>query len=454
VLLYRFFRSVLRLALSVFFRRVEVVGREHIPRSGPVIFCGNHPNSLLDPVLITATCGRIVHFAAKDVLFRSRFLRFFLRALGAVPVQRRKDHAGGVSNEAAFEQLYRVLARGRTMGIFPEGISHDSTQLVELKTGAARIALGASRRHEGLRVRLVPCGLTYVTRNRFRSSVLVQFGEPIEVDEAWLARFEADERAEVRALTEALEQGLRALTVNAEDWDTLRLLDGVRRLYQPRRIRLEDRIELARRFNREYPRVKDEPVVVALLGRVRAYLERLAEFGISDADLRRDIGMLEATFIALRYGVFLFLWLPLAVLGAVVHLPIALLLGLTGERLAPRRDVIATTKFVAGFLVLGLLYVTAPVVSWLLWGWKAGVVVLVLLPATGFATLRVLERAVVAQRLFSTAWRMLRLGREIRQLRAERAALEAAVVQAVNTFKPPDMELLFPRDTLEAEDSL
>lgn len=454
MLLYRLLRGFLRFAVSVFFRRVEVVGLEHVPREGPVVFCGNHPNSLLDPVLITTTCGRLVHFAAKDVLFRSRLLRFFLRALGAVPVQRRKDHGDQASNEAAFEQLFGVLAQGRTMGIFPEGISHDSTQLAELKTGAARIALGASRQHEGLRVQLVPCGLHYVTRNRFRSSVLVQYGEPIAVDDAWLARYEEDRREAVRELTASIDQSLRGLTVNAEDWDTLRLLDGVRRLYQPRRIKLEERIELARRFNREYPRVKDEPAVVALLDRVRHYLMHLDELGLSDADLRRDIGLLEAVFIAVRYGLFLFLWLPLAVVGAVVHLPIALLLGLTGERLAPRKDVIATTKFVAGFLVLGLLYVTAPVVAWLLWGWHVGLPVLVLLPATGFATLRVLERAVAAKRLFSTAWRMLRLGREIRLMRAERAALEAAVVQAVHTYKPADMKLMFPRETLTTEDSL
>lgn len=455
MLLYRLLRGLLRLAISVFFRRVEVVGLEHVPRKGPVVFCGNHPNSLLDPVLITTTCGRIVHFAAKDVLFRSRVLRFFLNALGAVPIKRRRDHSGkDVSNVSAFEALFDVLAEGRSMGIFPEGISHDSTQLADLKTGAARIALGAGERHAGLKVNLVPCGLTYVTRNRFRSCVLVQYGEPIEVDEARMAAYADDERETVRRLTADIDAGLRALTVNAEDWDTLRLLDGVRRLYQPRRIKLEERIELARRFNREYPRVKDEPEVVALMGRVRAYLDRLYTLGISDADLRRDIGVLEATWIAVRYGIFLFIWLPLAVLGAVIHLPIAILLGLAGERLAPRKDVIATTKFLVGFLLLGLVYAAAPVIAGIVWGWRFGLAVLLFGPATGFATLRVLERAVTAQRVFKTALRMFRVGQEIRTLRGERYALEMAIVGAVNRFKPDDLELMFPREALTAEDSL
>ena len=143
VAIYRLFRALLQVATAVFFRRIEVVGLEHVPSSGPVIFCGNHPNSLLDPALIVTTCGRTVRFAAKDVLFRSRLLRVILNAFGAIPVQRSKDHKGKtLDNSSAFERLFAVLASGETMGIFPEGISHDEAQLSRLKTGAARIAQG------------------------------------------------------------------------------------------------------------------------------------------------------------------------------------------------------------------------------------------------------------------------------------------------------------------------
>ena len=63
--LYRALRWLLGLAMRVFFRQVEVVGLEHVPATGAVIFAGNHPNSLIDPILILVTCGRVVHFAAK-----------------------------------------------------------------------------------------------------------------------------------------------------------------------------------------------------------------------------------------------------------------------------------------------------------------------------------------------------------------------------------------------------
>src|SRR4051794_18042292 len=146
VRIYRWLRALLRVVVGVFFRQVEVVGLEHVPAEGPVIFAGNHPNSLIDPVLILVSCGRVVQFAAKDVLFRSRVLRPVLRALGAVPVARRSDHAdageASARNETAFATMFQVLAAGGAVGIFPEGLSHDAPQLAKLKTGAARIALG------------------------------------------------------------------------------------------------------------------------------------------------------------------------------------------------------------------------------------------------------------------------------------------------------------------------
>ena len=114
---YRFLRWLLRAAMRVFFRQIEVVGLEHVPEDGPVIFAGNHPNSLIDPILIITTCGRKVHFAAKDTLFRGRVLRALLRGLGAVPLKRREDHAGGAADneQRAFvaSEIARLLDRER-----------------------------------------------------------------------------------------------------------------------------------------------------------------------------------------------------------------------------------------------------------------------------------------------------------------------------------------------------
>ena len=109
---YRILAWFLRVVTPVFFRQIEVAGVENIPASGPVIFAGNHPNSLIDPILIITTCGRKVHFAAKDTLFKGRLMRAVLGALGAVPIKRRDDHGGGADNDAAFAAMFGVLQQG------------------------------------------------------------------------------------------------------------------------------------------------------------------------------------------------------------------------------------------------------------------------------------------------------------------------------------------------------
>jgi glycerol-3-phosphate O-acyltransferase/dihydroxyacetone phosphate acyltransferase len=316
-----------------------------------------------------------------------------------------------------------------------------------LKTGAARIALGVAARHPELVLRIVPCGLTYVRRKRFRSRVLLQFGAPIEITGAKEILDEAggDERAAARALTDRIEQGIRALTVNAEDWETLRVLDGVRRLYQPPAISLEQRTELSRRFATVYPTVKSHPDVAAMYQRVEAYLDRLRAVGLNDRDLRRR---LRASEIAARIAaqlLLMFVWLPLALPGVVLFLPLGMIIRLAGPRFAPRKDVVATTKLVLGIVGTFLILAAIPIVAALRFGAIGALVAIVVLYLSGIATLRVAERGAALRHLVVSLVRLFTLRREAAALRDERAALERDVVAVIERFRPADMVPLFPR---------
>lgn len=434
---YRVLAWFLRLVTRVFFRQVEVVGLEHVPTSGPVVFAGNHPNSLIDPMLIITTCGRRVHFAAKDSLFSGRLMRALLRGLGAVPVARKADHAGGdtaAANDAAFGHMFGVLGDGRALGIFPEGLSHDASQLAKLKTGAARLALGGAAR-TGAPIPIVPCGLTFIHPKRFRSRVLVQYGPPVIAHTAPVAE-----------LTEEIDRALRRLTINAPDWDTVRALDTVRRLYQPQEISIEDRIELARRFNTYYGAVAAEPRVLSLMTRVRAYQDRLDELGVTDRELARDLSKREVSTRMLRHLVLVAWWLPLCVPGAPLHLPAVAFARLAGPRLTPRKDVIATTKMLIGMLLVLASYAIAIGALW----WRAGAwwaaLAALVLPLSGWATLRVLDRLRLVRRAFGVLGRRLWFRREVRALRAERAELAREVVRVVGEVKPSELAALFPAD--------
>lgn len=465
MLAYRLLRAFLRLLVDVFYKQIEVVGLENIPPDGPVIFAGNHPNSLNDPMLIIARSSRVVHFMAKDTLFKSAFMRFFLHNLGAIPVARKSDHAEGtddaaksttVDNSSAFESVFGILGAGRAMGIFPEGISHDEAQLAKLKTGAARIALGLAEKRPDVTVQIVPVGLVYVHPKRARSQVLVQFGAPLLIDDAWRKRYAADQKQAVRDLTTDLDRAMRALTVNAEDWETVRVLDGVRRLYQPKNITLEQRIELTRRFNTVYPTVKDDPTVKAIYARVDDWLDRLRLAGLSERDLDDGIGRFGLSTRVIGHLLLMFLWLPLAIPGIFLFVPLMLTIRVAGPRFSPRRDVIATTKLILGMvLTLGLF---AAIGAFFLWwmGPIAALVSIVVAFMSFHATLRVLERGNAMRKVVATLIRLFSLRKELEVLRQERTELRLVVADAVDKFRPADMTPMFPAEKplFDASDNL
>ena len=168
--------------------RVERVGGE-VPE-GPVLLVANHSNGLLDPALVVATASRWPRFLAKSTLFGMPLVGWLVRGAGSIPVHRRQDAGADVEkNRETFEAVRDALAAGGAVCLFPEGISHSSGRLEPLKTGAARIALGAAAAGTGVRV--VPVGLNFQEKAAFRSTVLVAYGPPFAPD-GWLDRYRAD----------------------------------------------------------------------------------------------------------------------------------------------------------------------------------------------------------------------------------------------------------------------
>ena len=204
--------ALLRFAMRVYFRRVEVVGIDKVPRTTPVIFVLNHPNALVDPAFLLSLAPRRVSFLAKSPLFRMPVLGYFVRAMDSLPVYRQQDEGEDVSkNREMFVAARKLLARGGTIGICPEGVSHDEPRLRPIKTGAARIALGAVSTGEVAELKIVPAGLYYTSKTKFRSAVLLYFGNPIEVAPVEMEPDGNPPRAAVRELSDRIESALREI---------------------------------------------------------------------------------------------------------------------------------------------------------------------------------------------------------------------------------------------------
>jgi glycerol-3-phosphate O-acyltransferase / dihydroxyacetone phosphate acyltransferase len=161
-----------RFAAALLFRRVEVAGKERYPAGRPVLLVANHFNGFVDPVLITSAMGRTPRFVAKATLQGIPLAGWLLRRVGVVFVHRQVDAGGADGNESAFHECHRALVERDVVAIFPEGTTHDRPRMDPIKTGAARIALGA-RAAGATRLAIVPVGLTFPDKVALRSSALV-----------------------------------------------------------------------------------------------------------------------------------------------------------------------------------------------------------------------------------------------------------------------------------------
>jgi glycerol-3-phosphate O-acyltransferase/dihydroxyacetone phosphate acyltransferase len=444
-LLHRLIISLIRIAANTFFRRIDVVGFENIPAEGPVIFAGNHPNALMDGWLLTAKCGRWpLHFLGDAKLWKYRTLGPILNATGAIPVYRREEHGAEVDNSEAFKKVYEIIESGKCMGIFPEGVSHVESQLVKLKTGTARIALSVAARGKTA-VTIIPCGLNYIHRHRFRSQVLIEFGQPIVIADNWLRDYEKDEQQAVRQLTDYLADTLKAVTLNAPDWRTLRFIQTARRLYKPSSVELTpgQYVELSRRFVDRYLVAVDDPEMQALRQEMEDYQSHLEMLGLKDYQLRSPVTPGYAFRKIMLRGLTMLALLPVAIPGALVHLPVGWIAASVGERFSYEKDDVATLKVLATILLLPIIYVAVAIAVGIYFGIWWALLAMILLPFSFIASVRLIEAEASLMMSILSLFRLARLGREVEDLRAIRSDLVNRVRALADRLADPTVPRMF-----------
>ncbi len=427
-------RAILGLTLRVFFRRIEVSGIERVPADGPVIFVLNHPNGLVDPVFLLCLAPRSVSFLAKAPLFRMPIVGYFVRALDSLPVYRHQDKGEDTArNRETFAACRALLLRGGTLAIFPEGVSHDEPRLKTLKTGTARIALGAASAGHEIDLKIVPAGLYYTAKTTFRSSALLHFGEPLGVAPILLDADGEPPREDVRALSERIEMALRDVILNAEHDKALETVVRAERIFssdESETKSLEGELKLRRRFIAGYNflRAHAPERLASLEARINRYEEELRQLDLDPQDLSATSypKTTIARYLLTRFAFFLLL-APLAVFGAVLHYPPYRLIGFFAVKLAKEQnDVFSTFKIMCAMLLFPLTWIGVAVLENHYDGRMAASFTFILLPLAGYAAIRFFEEldrftsgARALLYFFTRRWFFLQLLAERRAIREE-----------------------------------
>jgi len=423
-------RRFVRALVKFYYPRIEVSGADRIPQEGPVLLVANHPNSLIDPVLLGVAARRPVSLMAKAPLFDIPLFGKVLRALGMVPAYRGTDDRLLVArNLESLAIAAKHLAKtGSVMGIFPEGKSHDAPQLAQVRSGAARLAMQAlAAGAKGLKI--VPIGLHYEEKERFRSAVWIKVGEPVDAA-AWLAQNAGDEHVAMRTLTVELQARLKTVVLHLDEAGWQPLLEDLQALLPAAGFKRRNALDGLHRQQAAVDAINyfhrtDRPRAEAAAARVRAHGAALRAAGVPADDLeislqgRMLVGAFLLTTLKLVSGALF------GFFGLVTHLVPYLFVRLVTQWWpAPGQMTLALNRLLLGLPVYGLWY--GATAWWLADYFVPWVVVtwLVLMPVSALVALDNARRwGSLAPRLRATVSLLFRS-----KVRTELLASQAAVV--------------------------
>lgn len=384
---------LVRLALRIYFQRIEVAGLENVPLEKPVIFVLNHRNALVDPVFLLCLAPRRISFLAKAPLFRMPVIGYLVKSLDSLPVYRRQDEGEDVmKNLETFVAARKLLARGGTIGICPEGVSHDEPGLRPIKTGAARISLAAVSTGEVSDLKIIPAGLYYTSKTSFRSDALLYFGVPLSVEPVKLEPDGSPPRDAVRRLSSQIETALREVILDAQHEEALSTIARAERIFSAETNNssgdsLTDELRLQQRFIKAYAILQGrQPERLHKLEvRMIRFEEELKQAGVDPEELSPP-GSTRSVFMKIvKRSILFLLTLGPAALGTAAHYPAYRLGGYLATKLSrDSEDVISTIKIISAMLLFPLTWLIVTVLFYVAFGWLVATLALMMIPVSGY----------------------------------------------------------------------
>ncbi|KAK3937850.1 hypothetical protein QBC46DRAFT_175890 [Diplogelasinospora grovesii] len=379
-----------------------------------------------------------------------------------------------IDQTKVYQAVFDRLKSGGCVGIFPEGGSHDRTELLPLKAGVAIMALGTLAEAPNCGLKIVPVGMNYFHAHKFRSRAVVEFGQPIEVPAKLVDMYKNNQRREaIGTLLDMVHSGLSAVTVSTPDYDTLMVIQAARRLYNPtgKKLPLPVVVELNRRLAMGYEKYKDDSRIIKLRESVKEYNKQLRYLNLRDHQVQYAKMSWPKVVFLFFYRLAKLIMLSAGVLpGLILFAPVFIATKVISRQKAKSalegssvkiqgKDVMATWKLLVSMAFAPVLYnlytslLAYKVYQDRLWGhvpdwvpiWMVFLAGWVFFPAITFAALRFGEVGMDIIKSLRPLVMCINPGSSynIHQLRERRAELSAQVTEVINTLGPemfPDFE--------------
>ena len=362
-MIYSILRFLFSLTVKGYFRAIYIKGKEHIPEEGAVIFAPNHPSAFMDPILLSTEIDRHLFFLARGDIFQKKIATWLFTRLNMIPVYSKEEISGHEKkNDMVFQKCFDHLAKGKPLMIFPEGISKTERKLRPVKTGVARIALGAEAQNDfELGVKIIPVGINYSDPHTFRSEVFVNFGksiEPVEYKKLYLN----DERLGAEVLTERLKTELEKLLIIVQDERLDKLISQIEQLYLGK---LREVVESEGRGLQDFQlskdivmavdyHIKNDPArVKEFQSRINTYMNGLKRLKIRD----EQVSASNINFHVFNSLIYFIAGLPLFLYGFLTNFIPYRLTGIIFNLIPSRADFVGSIKIALSMFVFMILYI-------------------------------------------------------------------------------------------------
>ncbi len=394
---YFVLKLIFRIALKIFYRKIEVKQSGNLPVKGPLLLVANHPNTFMDPIVIASLLRQEVYFIAKSTVFNTPFRKWLLGKMNLIPVYRKEDGvASSGANSATFEKCYDFLQANGTLLIFPEGNSFNERRLRPIKTGAARIALGAATRSNFSQlITILPIGLNYSEPTQFRTKVLVNIASPIIVNDL-ATIYQADNGHAVRLLTEQIREALESEIIHTHSEEDDELVKQVEAVYKSKLVtdhqisNSVEEFELTRHLvaSLEFFKTINPERVKQIQQKIRAYLAQLNQLRLNDQVFYDAAGNRHLGKWLFTSGLFFLISLPLYILGLITNYLPYILPAKVATALTEEEEFMAPILMSTGIFTFPLFYTLECYLIWYVTqSWLVVLLFLLLLPTAGFFVL-------------------------------------------------------------------